>query len=582
VTELPLSNQVQETSVDWEIPELPLDQARELFTVLQKALRAFQLYDENNPVYQRFVSNLRTSFLELWEEVDELRVQVEEDRFLWYGAEVYGNTSRSESLAFLLYKDGIRDVRFVPGIEGEELEAFLRVLQRARNLRPEGDDLLTILWDADLEYLRYHYVDLLAEGVELPEKAPELGNLTAAWHGELAGEEDPRRPIAAAAQQEIEPPKPKVSADEFNPTLYSFDPREVEALRTELENEMSRDVRGHVLEALFDRIEVDTTPERQRSILGIFEDLLPNFLSHGELPAAAAVLGELQALLRGDGPGLAPAPAGDADRILDEVSGSAAIDELVASLVDGGLDASPQDLGAFLQHLRGNALELLLRAATDAESPRTRTTIVQAIAAIGERNRAAVVSLLEGDDPKVLQGACRLVGEMEMAQAGPALVRLADHEDAAVRLAAVESSVKLNVSTVAQGLEAALDDDDREVRIAAAKGLGELRYKPAAPAIKSIVTGRRIRHADISEKVAFFESYGAIGGQEAVELLGRLLTRKGLLGRREPEDIRASAALGLGRAGTSTALAYLREAHASPEPVVRSAIGRALKMERNA
>jgi hypothetical protein len=43
-------------SLDWEDPSsLPVGEVEELFQTLGKALRAFQLYDRNNPVYHRFL-----------------------------------------------------------------------------------------------------------------------------------------------------------------------------------------------------------------------------------------------------------------------------------------------------------------------------------------------------------------------------------------------------------------------------------------------------------------------------------------------------------------------------------------------
>ena len=48
---------------EWtEADDLPVAEVRGLFTVLGKALRAFQLYDENNPVRKRFVTSLREAF----------------------------------------------------------------------------------------------------------------------------------------------------------------------------------------------------------------------------------------------------------------------------------------------------------------------------------------------------------------------------------------------------------------------------------------------------------------------------------------------------------------------------------------
>jgi len=42
--------------------DLPLAEVKTLFTTLGKAFRAYQLYDENNPVRQRFVDSLRGEF----------------------------------------------------------------------------------------------------------------------------------------------------------------------------------------------------------------------------------------------------------------------------------------------------------------------------------------------------------------------------------------------------------------------------------------------------------------------------------------------------------------------------------------
>jgi HEAT repeat protein len=88
-----------------------------------------------------------------------------------------------------------------------------------------------------------------------------------------------------------------------------------------------------------------------------------------------------------------------------------------------------------------------------------------------------------GGRPVLAAGAARLAGDMQIAEAGPALTRLLSHHDAPVRLAAVEAAVTLKASTVAAALVQTLEDPEREVRIAAAKALGALQYRPAAKAL---------------------------------------------------------------------------------------------------
>jgi HEAT repeat protein len=65
-----------------------------------------------------------------------------------------------------------------------------------------------------------------------------------------------------------------------------------------------------------------------------------------------------------------------------------------------------------------------------------------------------------------------------------------------------------------------------------------------------------------------------------VPVLERILNGRSWLGRRESAEIRACAALGLGKVRHPAAEKALNAAAADPDPVVRSAVGRALKSIR--
>ena len=557
---------------------LPVAEVRQLFVTLGKAFRAYQLYDENNPVRRRFLEGLRAEFRRLWSELDQIVVTVDEDHLYLGGQEVYASETRSDSLAFLFFKDGVREITFTPGIEANELERFLGVLQKARKIVPEGDDLLTVLWEEDLRYFAYQYVDLLAEGVTLPEAG--AGNTQVEMQAVLVAEDvDEEEARARPSGSDGAPAAPQtVKQDDFNPTLYALDPREMELLRNEVRKELARDTRNDVLSALFDRLEERSNRQRQSEVLHVLKTLLPNFLSRGAIVSATRVLEELRTLERDPGvfdeKGLA-----ESREILDGVSAPETIDELIKALYDGTIRATPTQLGGFLMYLRGGALAPLLHASESVDHKELRSVLRAAVQGIANRNRSSVITLLEESDPVVAAGAARLVGDLQITEAGPALAQLLAHEHASVRLAAVEAAISLKASTVAGALEQALDDPDRDVRVAAARAIGALKYGPAAARLAEIVRSREIRRADVGEKVAVFEAYGIVASNNGVNVLADLLNGRSFLGKREPNEVRAAAALGLGRIGGPAARAALEKAMDDDDPVVRSNVGRALRRE---
>jgi hypothetical protein len=562
---------------EWEeSADLPMAEVRDLFVTLTKAVRAHQLYDENNPVYQRFVSALRGAFRRVWDEMDQLAVAVEEDRLAWMGEDVYRASSRSDSLSFLFFKDGIRELTFLKGIEGPELEGFLNVLRTARLVRGEGDDVLTILWEADLEFLQYQYIDLLAEGLELPgptgEPLPDLSQVLAEEVGSPEEAEDD------GESGEGGEASPVTVREDFNPTLYALEPAEMDALQVELAAELRRDLRGDVLHGLFDRLEEREAPERQSEILGILHTLLPNLLSRGALSVAAELVATVTELRKKEGV-LDERRQQEADGVLREVSSPAALGELVQALEDGSIRPEGEALRSFLEMLHPRALAPLLGLSERAGERGVGPILREAAQGIGSRNPAALIQLLVSDEPVVARGAARLAGSLKLEEAGPGIARLMSHPESDVRRVAVEAARDLASASVTGALQSALEDDVSEVRAAAARAIGSLRFTPAASRLKDAIGSRAMREADLSEKIAFFEAYGQVGDPEAVRLLDRLLNGRGFLGRKELPEIRACAALALGKVGSVEAVEVLEKALDEVDPVIRSAVNRALRPE---
>ncbi len=103
------------------------------------------------------------------------------------------------------------------------------------------------------------------------------------------------------------------------------------------------------------------------------------------------------------------------------------------------------------------------------------------------------------------------------AAAVPALARLLQHSEAPMRLGArCNALAEIGTPGAMQHLERGLDDEDRDVRIAAVRALGDAEHPPAVQKIEAAIKGRRLQDGDLTEKMAFFEAFGALSGEAGV------------------------------------------------------------------
>jgi HEAT repeat protein len=96
--------------------------------------------------------------------------------------------------------------------------------------------------------------------------------------------------------------------------------------------------------------------------------------------------------------------------------------------------------------------------------------------------------------------------------------------------------------------------------------------------VQVIVQGTSTREIDRTERIALFELYGTICGDAGVAVLEPILNAKGgLFSRKEDPELRACAAVGLGKINTDAARAALQKSASDKDVVIRNAVSRALR-----
>jgi HEAT repeat protein len=551
--------------------------------VISKGMRATQLYLPNNPVYQRAVDNIRAAFRQVWQATDDLNFDIGETEMRWEDHPVYSQAQRTESIAWTLFKDGVRSLTFKPGVEDVEIVRFLGVLHQAKNLQADApDDLLTLLWAEDFQFVNYTFRELASENavpIERGEGAPIAGpGGGAAGEGEATGRGVDPSTIRRQVEEEA-PPKREgvVSVDDFDTTLYFLEDKEIEYLHKEVEREYAQDLRRNVLAMLFDLLELQTYGTVRSELISILENFIPYLLGAGDFRSVAYILRESK-VIQQRARDLIPEHRQTLESLPGRLSQPDALSQLLQSLDEAAGHPSEEELSELFTELRADALATLMGWLSKLTNEQVRELVKASAERLATAHAPEVLKALGSEDPAVQLEMVRLAGRLKLPGAPDGMGPLLERGDRELKLVIVEALTTIGSPNAMRLLEKAIDDGDRDVRIAAVKFLGQRGHRNAFPRIEAAVLGTKLKDSDLTEKMTFFEAYGALAGTAGIPVLEKLLVPKsGLLARKEDPETRACAAMALGKIRAPAAKDVLQKVTQDKEPLVRNAVSRALR-----
>ncbi|MGI8497247.1 MAG: HEAT repeat domain-containing protein [Gemmatimonadaceae bacterium] len=542
-------------------PVVPLIEV--LLRDLSRAIRTRQLYLPNNPIYQRALEAVGTSFRKIWVALPELVLDISESEFKWDGITVSKDEGKADSLPWLFYKDGVRGLTLLEGFEKQELLTLMDILARVRKATTDEDDLLTLLWEQEFLCFHYRYVDFALEGVP-----------------DLALREPPLQTRAPEQAPEIAPePPPTVSPvkmEDFDSTLYFLDEHEIEYLRVHVQSEYQGDLRRNVLAMLLDIFELEADGEVREEICTTLERVLLHLLYTEEIGAVAYILRESRIACE-RAVSLDGAHRDRVSRLAEKLSVPEVLSQLLATL-DASSEITPkEDLEALFRQLLPSGLATVLSWMGKVQNTRLRASLEDAVLTLAGANVSELVRLLQSPDPVLAAEAARRAGQLKTTAAVAGLAKLLSAAQPAVRLAAVNALTEIGSPGALGQLADAMEDADRDVRVAAIRAVGTRGHSAALPKLHDVLFSKTLRDTDLSEKMVVFEAYSGLAGESGIPVLAGMLNGRRLIGRREGGEIRACAAYALGRIKSEAAVEELRRSSADKDALVKSAVNKALR-----
>jgi hypothetical protein len=443
---------------------------------LTRAARSFTLYDPANKVVRALIADYRDRFRAALAGHGVLQLDVHPFELTLGGEVVYLERDRERSLAFRLYRDGVRRLTFAADTGWDELLQLLQVLSiRYTGVRQQEDDLVTLLRKADFKGIELAAIEGFVPEEEHGESPldPELLRGTRARYDPPSQWDTPLPEFKEAAPLVHRPLSEgllaRLRAEEADANAPAHALRAVSELLREAGPGEARGAAGFALEVreyLLVEGRADLVAELGRDVhAALAADAQAAFLDSWLDARTLAALIEAQPANAEPQAFVAElcekAPATVLDRLFERLAaeGDGPHAGQLRALVIGGCRREPQALAARLESAKGGAAAALFRLleAVDPEAA----------------HRAALAASAAGDAMLQREALRHLAERPFSPELGRALHHLVESAHASVRLAALPVMAARGGPRVFAALRTHVDKHVARLDVAEAEAAGQ-------------------------------------------------------------------------------------------------------------
>jgi hypothetical protein len=575
---------VSETLPQVDVPSPERDaeiaSARAAFRELDKAWRATRTYGLGNAVTKRFFEQLQALMIAHLESWPVLTVIVDRAELLLYGESVYDSEDTlGESLAFRLYGDGVREVRFEYGLSPEDLHAFLDALWVRDDSENADDDVVTRLWAKDLATISVVTAEDIVQAPWTEDLTPQEHGFFAAPPASFAGVLERERSLSSAAEVAAGP-GPAAAGENLRRNgpsgLVGFEVKDHERARLERElaAESAADSKTVVL-AMLRAIVASQQPASVRMrALEIVPAVLDVLLGAGRWPALAEVLEMLEIAQANES--FEAAHRQTAQRVLESIN----LPQRVA-LIQSGLEGDParplDGLAGVFGRLTSAAVAPLCTLLANLTDEEQRAALRDTLIRLGAENPEPVLKGLADRRPQYVLDLITVIVAWQQPQAASVLSMLADHPAPAVRSEALTSLARLHSKGDGGPLLAFASDAVGDVRQQALRLLSSGRYKTSWEAWRPhLPDSEALLEQPRADKRGILHALRATAEEAAIPFLRSLIEGRRWKQRQKREETALLAIKELAALATPGAWQALEESRANSSGPVRKACLEAL------
>ncbi|HND29426.1 MAG TPA: hypothetical protein PLA94_05480 [Myxococcota bacterium] len=515
-----------------DAPEIPTELAEEqslggspgaaaanaALRALSRAARSFLIYEPHNAAIRAFLESYR-------EDVGRalthgpLALDVRPFEMVRYGEVVYLERDRGRSLAFRLFRDGVRKLTILPEVPWEELQKLLEILSiRYTGVRQQEDDIVTLLWKAGFTRIQISAV----EGFVPDEDGGPAGEGGGGEGGEPG---EPGAPGLSTPQSEerqgvrVEIPN---DWDRPFPPLLGAKPIKYIPLPPSVLvklHDNSSTLPSQCLRLVQRMLEVandPTDPTTLEEVLPLVEEVRDFLLADGQLHWLRGLIDILQSL-----------PEDHRKKYLNGFASEASLKKILHT-VGKGVEEAPPELVALLESLPGEHVRSLVRLLATEKGESQRRVLRKLLVRFCAGNPTALIEGMNGADASLSRELLKVLEEAAPAQAIEAALRVADHPELELRLEVHRLLDLASGEPVIDALRRMLRSPEEELR---RRAITSLVNKGDQGSFSMLQERLERGHPTEPEADALGAAMARLDPERARALFTKWVTPKGMIGR---------------------------------------------------
>ncbi len=535
---------IKTTKEDFEEKELyeEVKSTKALIQTFLQTLKAYRLYESNHPILSKFLERLKRDFENYFEEFDSFSLQVGEYNLYFKGKVVYESDDIKESLAFHFFKDGIREIRFLKGLEFEEIVDFLNIVRKSDFINRLEDDLVTLLWERDFSHIIFTTVDEFLDGKDGSVPAT-IEDLNTKLEFKISLETEHEDGGTKLKDDESD----SLAIDTLNQSLNlsvgspliqvcQLSTEEMEAIYEEVRREEQPEFL-HLIENLIEiLLHLGEDVDAYENMISYFDRLIESLLQQKRLDIALEVLKTLSNTM--ESIVLRDKQIFAIKRILDNPSKPHLIELLAKLLNENGINA--ETVIQYFGFVTQKATETLCLILKEIKSGKWRKFICDKIALLCKDDITPITKFLSDSDPLFVCHIIYIIGKIGNPISLKYLASLTNHIDRKVREEVLYVINRFGEKG-SELIKRFLNDSDKDIRMKASILFARLAKEKAFEPLKEIILSKDFYKADYQEKSTFFKALAETGSKEASPFLRKIANKRRIFQRAKWKEMRICA-----------------------------------------